>query len=308
MAKKEFEAAVHAKSDFCGFIKDLAKEHLIHVCSLSGYESNFFDWSNSRKIPKELLLFLQYSTECATDVANRTFPEQERRKREFIWWYKLRYAMELPKESDNEKGKMLIETRSPNAIFMMAKLSLSLYVTPLKTIANAKSRNYIRWLTLATETGSGCPEAEYALAHALVDEKCREVEHRYLGHDVWYGKYDKRYDDDIVNHLKKAMKWGHKKAEFELLIVARYGCIESCTMNPETIAQEFKKLRNEGIEEARYEYAFCQYDGLTNEKEKEFRTDLYAAACADYRSARAIYEKINGFTYWDDIDRGCQEI
>lgn len=308
MAKKEFEAAVHAKSDSCGFIKELANEHLVHVCSLEGYETNFTDWSSSRKIPNELLLFLQYSAECATEIANRSFPERDRKKREFIWWYKLRYAAELSAECNTEKGRLLIEARSPNAIYMMANLSKSLYINPLKTISNAKWQNYVRWLKLATETGSGSPEAEYLLAHALAFEKCQDSEHRYLGQDNWYRKYDKKYDDEIVVHLKNATLCGHRQAEFELIKAARYGCVESCVMKPEDIANGFKSLMYEGIEEARYEYAFCQYYGLTSQKEDSFSHDLYAAACADYGCARTIYEKLHGFTYWDDIDRGCQEI
>lgn len=306
-AKEEFELAANAKLDESGFVRDLAQEHLIHICSLKGYDKNFYDFSyRSNRPPREALLYLEYMAEYGNDSWSVGHDSDKRR---FSWWYRLRLAQHL-KNAPKRQGELLVATHSPDAICMMAEISDDLYSNPLLTSIDPRFRNKMLWYKVAQNMGSGCPVAEYKLATCYMMEKAKAESKKYfVNYLEWYKKSEPTFDKLIIEQLKKAARWGLMEAEFELLYAMRYGNIQTEVMRPEEIAIGFKTLKEKGHEKAKFEFAFCEYEQFgVSEKGGDFSRVIYEAACDDYGCARAIHEKLSGFTYWDDYDRGCQEI
>lgn len=317
VALKEFEKAQQSDSDVLGFVKDLAKDHLMHIGCLKGYESNFHPYVGAHESKAIMLKYLEYWIERGkTDVI---YDRQDKKcllMRKFRWWYSLGYVLAhlscynwrdmVCAEKRRMLAQKLLDSDSPEGLFLMSRLDL--YEVPLKIKANAKWNNELNWLKYATVFHGGSSDANYWLAKRLIEEKSSLA---FASRGRLIDAEESLYNSEIVRKLETASLCGHQRAEFEILMAARYGNSLGIEKSPEEIANGFLQLSRKGYREAGYEYAFCQYDqfGVTCDIEDCY-AGISAAACVyhGYGRGRAIYEKIWGHTYWGDLDRGCQEI
>ena len=325
IALGEFEKALSAKSDVLGFVKELSKDHLTHLGYRYGLEC-------------EVLKYLEYEIErdkndrilCdRISLGKYKSQDHELMMRRFRWWYGLRYVLaRCPSSNLNDRrhffessqkvnvstrerlAQILLDSGSPEGLFIMS--ALGLYETPLHIKANARLDNQLDWLRYSTVYNGGCSDGNYLIACKLLGERDDLLR---LGRLT--ASKEEAYNAEIVRRLEMASMWGHMKAEFDILMAARYGYINGCykieiPKSPEEIANGFLRLRDRGYTKAGYEYAFCQYDQFGVKCDVKDCYDWIRAAAYVYHGygrGRTIYNKIWSYpTYWEDIDRGCQEI
>lgn len=299
-AVAEFRIAAAAEHDILGYVKNFAQEHIAHIASLREYKRNFgsLGYGVDDSVPDVVRSFWEYEVAVANDKCF-AYPFPDERWRKFLWWYAFRLAISIH-DDITKKSSLLISTHSPEALLLMAKTNL--YNHPLHTYIHASTENQIGWIDASIKQVGGCPEAFYAKARAFISLKTNHLA------TAWYMHKDDAYDNVIINALKQAAEWGFVLAKYELLMAARYG-VGIYEKSKEEVAKGFLALKNEGHVESRFEYTFCQYEHFgVEERAENFHEELFNAACANYGKAREFYEELCGFTYWADIDRGCQEI
>lgn len=312
-ARTQFNAAIEASSDRLGYVKWLAQEHLTHVCSMKRYDFNFAGHSLSiEDAPSAAIKYFEYmvaASEAEFDF-NYDFEEGKRDWRCCIWWYRIRLAYAI--HDFREKAKILTggrwHAKSPDAAFLMSHYELLRHTLDVQSEVARNNRE--KWLKMAADEGS--VDALLSLAHLYQGIKRGRIFLRkkgdFGGFGCWYSYVDDEYDKKIIEKLREAYGFGCLDAGYELGMCARYGK-DIVDMSSEEAFALFKKNSEMGHRESLYEYAFCLYDGYGVEKNIELaKMGISSAARADYGRGRCLYDTLFGFTYWDDYDRGIQEL